>query len=301
MANRHFGEIGDVWKHLALSEILAIEKPDHYWESHAGSADYLLTTSLPRDYGVYYFMTHCTLSPDLAESQYYSILFKLFSRDKALYPGSPYIAMSILQKINTSYIFCDLDQESLDSIELRAKDFQIPNSLLSLKKQDGINIIMEETQRVGVQSGNIFVFIDPYDPFQRNSHQNSSVDLFYHCTLKGLKAVLWYGFESLSTHQHFVNSMEKILHPIENSFTKNTVWRMEIIPEVITSGKFDHSGSYIGSGMICCNLSSQCYAACKEKGMALTKIYREAILPDNRSGALRLNIQSITTEKNRVL
>jgi hypothetical protein len=38
MANRHFGKIGAVWKHLALAEILAGENPRAYWESHAGCA-----------------------------------------------------------------------------------------------------------------------------------------------------------------------------------------------------------------------------------------------------------------------
>ncbi len=38
MANRHFGRIGDVWKHLPLAEILLLETPRRYWETHAGSA-----------------------------------------------------------------------------------------------------------------------------------------------------------------------------------------------------------------------------------------------------------------------
>jgi hypothetical protein len=33
MANTHYGEIGDIWKHLPLAEILAIERPRRYWES----------------------------------------------------------------------------------------------------------------------------------------------------------------------------------------------------------------------------------------------------------------------------
>gem|GEM_PF-3449085 len=35
MANKHFGSIGDIWKHLPLAEILEIERPRNYWESHA--------------------------------------------------------------------------------------------------------------------------------------------------------------------------------------------------------------------------------------------------------------------------
>lgn len=32
MANRHFGNIGDVWKHLALVEVLGRESPSWYAE-----------------------------------------------------------------------------------------------------------------------------------------------------------------------------------------------------------------------------------------------------------------------------
>src|SRR5436309_1658093 len=43
--NNHFAELGDVWKHLPLAEILRITPPRDYWETHAGSASYALTES----------------------------------------------------------------------------------------------------------------------------------------------------------------------------------------------------------------------------------------------------------------
>jgi hypothetical protein len=38
--NNHFAELGDVWKHLPLAEILRINPPRHYWETYAGSPSY---------------------------------------------------------------------------------------------------------------------------------------------------------------------------------------------------------------------------------------------------------------------
>ena len=35
--DRHYGQIGDVWEHLALARFLEAEGPIQYWESHAGS------------------------------------------------------------------------------------------------------------------------------------------------------------------------------------------------------------------------------------------------------------------------
>jgi 23S rRNA (adenine2030-N6)-methyltransferase len=56
MANVHYARIGDVWKHLPLAKVLAIERPARYWESHAGSASYPLTHFPEREYGVFLFL-----------------------------------------------------------------------------------------------------------------------------------------------------------------------------------------------------------------------------------------------------
>lgn len=58
MANRRFGRVGDVWRHLPLLEVLALESPAEYWETHSGAALYPLTHSPGRDYGVYHFVKH---------------------------------------------------------------------------------------------------------------------------------------------------------------------------------------------------------------------------------------------------
>ena len=45
MTNPYFGDFGDVWKHLVLAEVLSLERPLAYWETHAGSARYALTVT----------------------------------------------------------------------------------------------------------------------------------------------------------------------------------------------------------------------------------------------------------------
>ena len=54
--NTHFAELGDVWKHLPLAEVLRVNPPLHYWETHAGSAYYALTASPSRLHGVLRFL-----------------------------------------------------------------------------------------------------------------------------------------------------------------------------------------------------------------------------------------------------
>jgi 23S rRNA (adenine2030-N6)-methyltransferase len=74
VANIYFGNVGDVWKHLLLVEVLGIERPARYWESHAGSAFYPLTRSPDRDFGVYTFLDRADSLPALRTSTYRRLL-----------------------------------------------------------------------------------------------------------------------------------------------------------------------------------------------------------------------------------
>jgi 23S rRNA (adenine2030-N6)-methyltransferase len=98
MANIHYARTGDVWKHLPLAEVLEIECPGSYWESHAGSASYPLTHSPERDYGVFLFLERAVRSSVLEGSAYRRLLY-LRERGETpptTYPGSPLIAMELL-------------------------------------------------------------------------------------------------------------------------------------------------------------------------------------------------------------
>ena len=66
MANRHFAKLADVWKHLPLVEVLSIERPRRYWESHAGSAVYEMADDAERRYGALTFIEVAALQPALA-------------------------------------------------------------------------------------------------------------------------------------------------------------------------------------------------------------------------------------------
>jgi 23S rRNA (adenine2030-N6)-methyltransferase len=74
MANVHYASIGDVWKHLPLAEILRIECPRSYWESHAGSSTYPLTHYPERDYGAFAFLERAGRSRGLEGSSYGRLL-----------------------------------------------------------------------------------------------------------------------------------------------------------------------------------------------------------------------------------
>ena len=56
MPYSHFGEIGDLWKHLPLCEILAMEKPEVYVESNSAYSSYSLSHTERQEFGIYTFL-----------------------------------------------------------------------------------------------------------------------------------------------------------------------------------------------------------------------------------------------------
>jgi 23S rRNA (adenine2030-N6)-methyltransferase len=117
--NNHFAELGDVWKHLLLAEILRINPPRHYWETHAGSASYALTESSSRLHGALRFLSCAPRDPDLCGCAYLQAL----QASPGVYPGSPALALQALGQ-SATYLFCDVDTESIATLRAAAAGFE---------------------------------------------------------------------------------------------------------------------------------------------------------------------------------
>lgn len=289
MGNRHYGEIGDVWKHLALCEILAIEHPLHFWESHAGSADYSFALSPAREYGIMHFWQHAFSLPVTAKSSYYKLLLKWFQGSEPIYPGSPLLAMSILQSSKSSFLFCDIDQESLCSIKNRANSISINHTRLSMINQDGIDTIWSMIHQENVDPANTLIFIDPYDPLQPSLNGVTSLDLFIECINKRYKVIMWFGFDSNTYHQNWLVLVKQALRSVKSLNSTSSVWSVEVQPEAISKGYNDSSGSFIASGLLYCYLSEKSYSIIKKCGKALATLYHGVLLPNHQSGSLLWN------------
>ncbi len=183
MANIHFEKIGDVWKHLPLAEMLSIEQPRRYWESHSGSAQYPLSHSWEREYGVFYFLEHVKTSQMLRRSSYLRIL-GMHMRDGQLleYPGSPMIAMELLQQVSTEFLFCDIDRKSIQNIKSTAEVLSLPLTRLHAVQTDGVTRLSNMAAQLRDEEiTTTFVHIDPYDPLEKSENGIDSIEFF--CTL----------------------------------------------------------------------------------------------------------------------
>jgi len=297
MANVHFGNIGDVWKHLPLSEILSIEKPLHYWESHAGSASYPLTHSEERDYGVYHFAAHSAAWPVLARSPYLQLLTVGETADAvSAYPGSPLIAMTVLRELATDYLFCDVDGDSLRDIRLRAKQMGIPSVRVITCAAEGIRTVFGEASRLKADDcSRVFLFIDPYEPFGRSEAGMDSVQLFCVAAEKGIKVMLWYAYHS---HSERATLIARIREAARGRATTQrapmSFWSGNVSLAAIEDPTFAEKVGILGCGIVCSNMSDQSISVCQSLGEALSEVYAGTRFPSGRSGALQFNSITIS-------
>jgi 23S rRNA A2030 N6-methylase RlmJ len=281
--NVHYGKIGDIWKHLPLAEILSIEKPAMYWDAYAGSAEYPLTHSWQRDYGVFHFLEMAGQSPDLCDSVFLQLLHGLpeTGGEPVVYPGSPGLAMTLLG-LSAEYLFCDTDPNSVDSIRLVARTKGLSDARVRCILGDGAAAIDRTLSELPDPSlPNLFVLIDPYDPFAKSADGIDAADLFFQIASKGVKAMLWYGWDTTETR----NRLHARFRAREPKGAQSS-WCGEIAIVAAQDRDASVCPGVAGCGILCGNLSDASVRACTRLGDGLAVIYREARLPHDCAGAI---------------
>lgn len=288
MANVHYGKIGDIWKHLPLAEILAIESPSQYWESHAGSSHYALTHSPERDYGIFYF-AHAADQSELLNHAIYPQLLKKYKHDGllSLYPGSPLLAMTVLRRRHTTFLFCDIDPQSLSTINDDRAQVGLPEDAVQLVQADGIGTLHRLLVSVDAsQMSNTFAHLDPYLPFAVNAEGFTSVDLFCEISKRGGKAMLWYGFDSLANQKSVHQQLQQAFRVHAFRPPTDQLWCGEVTLNAIHTPGYSFNPGVLGCGIILSNVSRASQMACKQLGEVLEMLYTSATLPYHQSGAL---------------
>jgi 23S rRNA (adenine2030-N6)-methyltransferase len=268
MANHHYGRIGDIWKHLPLAEILEIEQPAEYWESHVGSTRYPLTHSWQRDFGVFHFLSNVASSEALNASRYRKVLDEC----AGFYPGSSDIAMRVLGP-NTAFILCDTDPESVGSLLQSSRELGILRA--RCENVDGNDLLWNEIIHLSeARAQRLFVHLDPWNcmaPSELNGR--TSLDLFRELSRKGAAVVLWVGFDSMDQRTTIVKHFEG-------------GWLSEIHLDLIRNPRPELNPGVFGCGLYSTNLSPRSVQAVERLGHELARIYEAALLPSGKSGRL---------------
>jgi 23S rRNA A2030 N6-methylase RlmJ len=300
MPNRHFGEIGDIWKHLPLAAILDLEIWDRYFETHSGSGLYSLAINDPQqndrwwkiEYGVLNVWNAVKYpSSFLSQSKYGQLLF-ILSRNGMLEwsPGSPWIALKCMKnEVIKEFMFCDVDPESLKSIEEVAKPLDLPQTvMLNLCLKDGLQSVWKRIQEEEHSLKKTLLFLDPYDIFAKDVEKNQldSVFVFQKAVRLQMPTVLWYGFDSSSDRQKKLNAIKQSIQESGN------VYYTEIVFDQLDKIKIN-PGIKGGCVMVLANLRSTTISAVLELGKALENIYQNSVLVDGSSGRIQFKYQKL--------
>jgi 23S rRNA A2030 N6-methylase RlmJ len=194
MANLHFANLGDVWKHLLLSEVISWLRPGYYVETHAGSASYRLAGDVERGLGVEIFLSASAETEPLRSSPYRRHILELARGAEPSYPGSPLLAMMLLGHA-CRYAFCDTDPASV-------ADLQAARERLGLRDKaavihgDGLAeaSALLQAHTIGADS---LVHVDPFDFRAAGPGAVSALELVTRLAAAGIPAFSWYG---LTTH-----------------------------------------------------------------------------------------------------
>lgn len=288
MANVHYAKIGDIWKHLPISQILSIEQPNFYAESHAGSAQYPLTHSKDRDYGVFHFLDHTKDSIALDNSAYAKLLRRFIeNKPSMIYPGSPLMAMSLLTDKDSKFLFCDTDGKSIADITQSSKRLGLMDNAVTAVQGDGIDTISEALTSLSAKDAlKTFVLIDPYQPLENSKNELTSLDLFCQAGRLKAKAVFWYGFNSMDDHSKLLDDIKQALISNKLSCSEHNLMLAEIKLSAFDNVYSNYNPGVLGCGIICCNLSKKSLLVCDELGRELEGIYNSATLGDGSSGAI---------------
>jgi hypothetical protein len=252
--NHHFGELGDVWKHLPLAEILRLNPPRRYWETHAGSAAYPLTESPARLHGALRFLEHAPNDPFLQNCAYLQALQEM----PGLYPGSPQLAVRALGK-EAGYIFCDIDPESAASLRTAVAGFEA-----RVFEGDGISEIGREAELARVKPAEVLVLIDPFRPFERyTAGSQTPLELAASLAAAGYRVFFWYGYDVAEQRGWACDTIAKLAPGID-------LWCGDVLmpASFIYTGR---SGAW-GCGIVLANATEAEVEACQQLGRALERI-----------------------------
>lgn len=283
MSYVHYGRIGDVWKHLPLCEFLVNEKPRYYIESNSAFPIYNLTHSPERDYGIYTILNSISDSDILSKSAFYRTLSQYNENIPNInkYLGSPGLAMNILKDSAKKFIFCDIEENTLDTIRRYALELGLADRVKTYKN-DSLKTLYSQFNKF---SSNDFIHIDPYLAFDPNDDGKTFFDLFLDSTKKGIKTMLWYGYENNYQKKCLYNQMKKKFASagIKNN---NDIFSIELFLSSIQENNIIVNPGVVGCGILISNLSQKSINNLDVFSDELVRIYKNSIINHRYSGEL---------------
>ena len=286
MPYRHYGNIGDVWKHLPLCETLAIEQPTVYVETNAAYAAYTLEGTARQQYGVGHTYAHASRSSVVDDSRYLQLLRSV--NDDATMPqtylGSPALALRILGRSCERYVFFDLEAPAL------ANDIAYAGALdLNGNVETLLGDSIAGTLRLLPQlSRDAFLHIDPYLVFDPNRTGQTFFDVFLAAAGRGLRCMLWYGYFTGNERTLLAARMQAAVVGIPD-IDGAQIYGVDIAMAAMQPDSVVANPGVVGCGVLTANLSQASREAIAALGRGLVTVYKEGVTFEGRPGQLQMS------------
>ncbi|NUN14093.1 MAG: 23S rRNA (adenine(2030)-N(6))-methyltransferase RlmJ [Myxococcales bacterium] len=193
----HAGNVGDVFKHIVLLELLRCVGGGthrvHYIESHAGEGGYALDTTGEWTEGIgKLWATSGYFVNDHTVSLYLEIVSSA-SRGARFYPGSPMVAAAVLGS-EDRMTFWEKEPVTCGRLE---KCFE-KDTRVTVRRGDGIGALTECVVGAKKNSGSVVVLIDP--PYSTKSEWITVPNMLVQAYAASTDVcfVLWYPLKSLT-------------------------------------------------------------------------------------------------------
>jgi hypothetical protein len=296
MANKHFGNLADVFKHVVLAECLGAMRPGEYWESHAGRAINLESEDVPteRAHGIHTFLRLADTSAALRSSPYMRALRKISLPLPAMglrqIPGSALIARRLWGCEARRYLLCDTDADSLLNIrqELPAAagsgDRELSPGTLECVPEDGISVLRGAGMLLPAEwTASVLAFLDPYDMEVSSDAGISALQLACELGNRDIKVLMFYAFDHEECRRRRQDVLQRELTKARLAGPKAGGRWFEGSLRVSPPG--ESCPTQWGFGMLGLNLPVETLAAIDERLRGLEAVYENVELTTGMSGA----------------
>ena len=264
MIYKHYGKIGDIWKHLPLCNVISIENPNVYVETNSAYCEYSLAQTDEQKYGIYNFVDKAVDFQLLEDSEYYKIIYPYVNKDK--YLGSPALAISLMKDSADKFIFFDTNNAALDNVKTFANQNNLSDKI-SVYNQDSVIGLFDLLPTL---PDSTLIHIDPYYIDKESSNGKTYMDLFIKASERGLKCFLWYGFNTLD----YKNQLNDYIKTKLNKSNISSAYGSELIMEVIQKDSIVCNPGILGCGILTSNLSKDSYKVISDYSELLVDLYK---------------------------
>jgi 23S rRNA (adenine2030-N6)-methyltransferase len=190
----HAGNVGDVWKHCALIEVLRRAGRVAYLDTHAGEGRYALGSTGEWTEGIGRLWQHPPNQGDDAVSRYVELCRRIGEgRERPVrYPGSPMIARAVLGA-DAEMTLWEREPETFEALRLMVGG----DAHTRLVHEDGL-AALADAAAAAERDADVVVLIDP--PYTQKADWIAVPDALARAVAATQRAcfVLWYPVKSLT-------------------------------------------------------------------------------------------------------